>query len=197
MRRRELACALLGGALGGSVRATTVVEGASFEDAVTIGGQRLILNGVGVAMQLIEKVHVSALYLQAPQTDPVQLLGMVGPKRIETVFLRKVSSRALTRFFVNGMRSSAEARSLMQHISDVARFGELFSKGGDRNAGDRIAMDWVPGRGLEARVSGQLVEPVVNNEVVFRLLLDLYTGASANKRLREGLLAGGPAKVVK
>jgi hypothetical protein len=171
-----------------AAHAAPPVEGVTFEDAVTIAGQKLALNGIGVGQQLIEKVHVSALYLNARKSDTAGVLAADGAKRLETVFVRKVSARALSRFFVNGLRKSAESRALMQHITDVARFGELFDKSGERAAGDRVTMDWVPGSGIEVRINGKLLTPIINNEPIYRLLLDMYVGPDANKRLREGLL---------
>jgi hypothetical protein len=192
-RRRILVAALAGAAP--SARAD-VVEGIPFDDITVVANQRLVLNGIGVGQQLTEKVHVAALYLVARQADATAVLAAPGAKRLETVFLRRVSSRALTRFFVNGMRESAESRALMQHIADVARFGELFSSTGERLVGDRVTMDWVPGTGIEVRVNARLLAPVINNEAIYRLLLDVHVGPKANRRLRDGLLASAQAASV-
>jgi hypothetical protein len=189
-RRRAWLLALAGLAAPWARAADSTVEGMAFAARVQLGGQTLQLNGVGVGQQLIEKVHVSALYLSRRSSDAAAVIDGGGPKRLETVFLRRVSAKALTRFFVNGMRQSAQTRALMQHLGDVARFGELFDRSGERAAGDRVTMDWLPGSGTEVRVNGRLLSPVIETEAIYKLLLDLYIGAGANRRLREGLLAG-------
>jgi hypothetical protein len=164
------------------------VEGIAFEDAATVNGQRLKLNGVGVGQQLSEKIHVSALYLTEPQTDASRILTSKEARRLEVVLLRRVSERMSERFFLTTMKKSTYGKELLQHTEDLGRFGEIFAKAGDRNAGDRIQIDWVPSVGIEVRINGKRLQPTVNNEVVYRVLLDGYIGVRSGRALREGLL---------
>jgi hypothetical protein len=169
--------------------ATQAVEGINFEESANVAGQRLVLNGIGVGQQLAEKVHVTGLYIASKQSDNAKILTLAGAKRLEIVFMRKVPEKASSRFFINALRQSGESKALAFHFEDMTRFGELFGKNGDRSAGDRVQIDWVPGTGIEVRINGKLAQPVINNEIIYRVLLDGFVGIKAPRRLREGLLS--------
>jgi hypothetical protein len=166
------------------------IDGVSFADTITVGGKPLVLNGVALNRQLSEKIYVAALYMRAPQTNATQALASTGAKRLEIVFLRQIPARGLSRTLISSMRDSPDHKALTDNVNDLVAFGQLFDKAGARAAGDRVAMDWVPERGLEVRINDKLLEPVINNEVIYRLLLGIFIGPKAKEPVRTGLLAG-------
>lgn len=163
------------------------IEGVTFEDAVTLGGQRLMLNGVGLGQQLTEKVVVAGLYLGSRQTTAETVLATPGPKRLELVYLRKLSSKAMSRALTKAMRESDERNELNKDTLSLVEFGQIFDSAGDRNLGDRITLDWLPGVGTEMRLNGKLLG-TIKSEAIYRLLLRIHVGAKARERMREGLL---------
>jgi Chalcone isomerase-like len=170
------------------------LEGVNFDDVATVGGQRLVLNGVGLGQQLTEKIVVAGLYLGNKQTSGDAVIAQAGAKRLELVYLRKLSSKAMSRALTKAMRDSDEKSELTKDPVALAEWGQTFDSAGDRNAGDRVTIDWIPGTGMEMRLNGRLLESKPNkNEAIFRLLLRIHVGPKARERMREGLLGGDKA----
>jgi Chalcone isomerase-like len=164
------------------------IEGVNFDDQAMVQGQRLILNGVGLNQQLSEKVFVAALYLPSKQTTLQSINTLQGAKRLELNYLRKVSSKTISRYFTKAMRDSDEKNELMKDPMSLFEFGRIFDTGGDRIAGDRVTIDWIPGKGIDLRLNGASKGNPINNEALYRLLINSLTGPKAKTKMRDGLL---------
>jgi hypothetical protein len=164
------------------------IEGINFEDQAVVQGQRLVLNGVGLNQQLSEKVFVAALYLPSKQTTLQGINTLQGAKRIELSYLRKVSSKAISKFFTKAMRDSDEKNELIKDPMSLFEFGRIFDTGGDRVAGDRVSIDWIPGKGMDLRLNGTSKGAPINNEALYRLLVNSLAGAKSKAKMRDGLL---------
>ena len=167
---------------------TRQVEGISFEEGITIDKHKLVLNGIGLNQQLSEKISVLGLYLPSKQTTSQGASSVQGAKRIELVYLRKVSSKAMSRYLMKAMRDSDEKSELLKDPQALADFGRIFDTAGDRAAGDRVTIDWIPGRGMEMKVGGKAKGEPINSEALYRLLINSVTGPKAKEKMRDGLL---------
>jgi Chalcone isomerase-like len=167
-------------------------EGIIFEGTMRLDGQPLELNGIGMGQQLTEKVFVSGLYLPSEKPiikkDFATIAKMPGAKRIETVYLRKTASSNLSRFLTKAMRASTDKEALNSSFDALLEFGRQFSSAGDRVAGDRVTMDWIPAKGFLIQINEKPLGEPIKSEAIFRLLLEVHIGPAARERLRDGLL---------
>jgi len=88
---RGLRCLVVGLAvLAGSAGAQVVVEGARYDSSIALGGQPLLLNGVGVRKRLVFDIYVGGLYVTKRAARTEELVSQPGPKRVALRFLRDV-----------------------------------------------------------------------------------------------------------
>jgi hypothetical protein len=190
MRRHALCCFAVISYLflAHAVHAARLVEDVVFSDKVSVEGQALSLNGVGVGRRLSEKFTVLALYLPAPAKDFTTAVKMKGAKRLEIVNLRPLSTRNMGKYFLQAMRDSSDKEALQKDSFAFYEFGSLFDSAGDRAMGDRTTLDFVPGTGLVVRVNGKAQGKPVDSEPIFNMLMESFTGAKARESMRNGLL---------
>jgi len=63
------------------------VEDVNVADSATVGGQALVLNGVGVRTKLFFDIYIGALYLPAKSDDAAKVIHSAGNKRVWMHFL--------------------------------------------------------------------------------------------------------------
>ena len=100
---RWLAVALA--VVAGSAGAQVVVEGARYDSSIVLGGQPLLLNGVGVRKRLVFDIYVGGLYVSKRAARTEELVSQPGPKRVALRFLRDVEGE----LFVNSLHVGLKA----------------------------------------------------------------------------------------
>lgn len=179
---RAIACtcaALLLAALPAQARS---LEGQSFPDAITVDGQKLVLNGIGMRQATVFKVNVyaGALYLPAKSSDGGAILQKDEPWRVHMKFVRDVEAPKLVEawnegFSKNGGKGGAALTKLNGWMSDVKE-------------GDAMVFTYVPGKGLEVSVKGK-VKGTVGDATFARTFLSIWLGKSPpNAGLKSGML---------
>lgn len=68
----------------------TDVAGVKYDHAVTVGGQRLLLNGAGIRTRFGFKVYTAGLYLAQKAATPEAVYASSGARRLKIVTLSKV-----------------------------------------------------------------------------------------------------------
>ena len=61
--------------------------GVTLPDTTQVGGQTLVLNGLGVRTKFTVKVYVAGLYLEQKSSDPDAIIKMNAPKQIVMKFV--------------------------------------------------------------------------------------------------------------
>ncbi len=177
----DLACA--------AAPANTVVEGVKFDNEITVGGQKLQLNGAGVRYKLVFKMYALGLYLPKKSTSVDEILAMPGPKRVRMVALRDVPMSEFGRLTARGIQNQATREDFVKILPDIARIGQLYSSFDRAFQGDEVILDWTPGTGMTTHFRGELRGDPFTEPALFQTLLKIWLGAKpADVQLKDALL---------
>ncbi len=188
--RYRLWCAALAAALvlpAGAVRAREC-DGVSFPEHLTVQGQTLTLNGLGIrkATWFRIKVYVGALYLAHPSSDAAAILKASEPSEIVLHFMWSVSASQLREAWKDGFAKSAAAQ-LPQLRSRIAQFDRWMT---GAKSGQSMAFVHVPGQGIEYLLDDAPRGRITGDDFA-RALLGIWLGQKPPGRaLKAGLLGG-------
>lgn len=172
------------------------VESVQLDDAVTVGGQKLVLNGAGFRKRGYFKTDVQAVYVGKKETTLEGLVKQPGPKRITIYVLKEIPGATISRYFVGDFKlvtTDAEFKAL---INEIGIIGSVYGGLHKVNKGDIVNIDWVPGKGIMTLFNGK---PIVlengqnsmntpNAELMYQIFLRIYTGPAVPEELRLNLL---------
>jgi hypothetical protein len=181
------AIAILALARAGAARAGEC-DGVSFPDHITVQGQDLTLNGLGLrkATWFGIKVYVGALYLKHPSRNAAAILNTEEPSEIVLQFVRSVSAGELRGAWRDGFAHSApgELARLRSRIEQV----NGWMKG--VKSGERMVFVRIPGQGIRYFLDGTL-EGTIKGEDFAKAFLGIWLGPNPpGRRLKAGLLGG-------
>lgn len=184
------AAALFAAALAlGTPAGAQQAAAARHEASADVRGAKLQLNGSGVRYKAVFQVYSAALYLPRKASTPEDVFGMAGSKRVALTMLREIDSAELGKLFSRGMEDNMERSAFSRLVPGIMRMSQIFSDQKKLDAGDAIAIDWVPGTGTLVTVRGvQQGEPFKEPEF-FQALLRIWLGRQpADWRLKDALL---------
>ena len=188
--RIRLECLVLVAALamaGGAVHAGQC-DGVSFPDQVTVHGQVLALNGLGIrkATFFRIKVYVGALYLAHRSSDAAAILRHDESSEIALHFLWHVTTGELRDAWREGFARSAQGR-LAQLRSRIALL-DGWMHGVD--SGQTMTFVHTRGQGIEYLLDG-VKQGTIPGADFARAFLGIWLGARPpGKALKAGLLGG-------
>ncbi len=119
------------------------LAGVTMPETLTVGGETLKLNGVGLRKKAIFKVYVGGLYLDVPARDPAAILARDGAKAVRMQFLRDLKKTQLVDAFREGFEGNAPEKAAAQKGA-VDRFLSLVP---DVKEGEILTVAYTPGRG--------------------------------------------------
>ena len=185
---RCLAAASLCGALAQPALAVDV-GGVKLDDTVQLASRELKLNGAGVRYKVIFKVYTIALYLPEKKTQLADILALPGPRRLEIVMLRDITSDELGKAFMQGLNRSSDQADRTRLLSQTMQFGAMFEMVPGLKKGDILTVDWLPEEGTLCRLNGKQVGDKVPELAFYNALLKMWIGAHpADTQLRAHLL---------
>lgn len=193
-RRRLLVAAAAGLVVGTGAQAAAPiqVEGVTFAGTTTVAGQALELNGVGLRAVAWLKGYAAGLYLTGRARTPQQVLSATGAKRLQLQMLLGVDTVEFIKAFDKGVARNTAPAELPALTGRMARFDALLRAIGKVKKRDVIDLDWLPGRGLQLALNGQLRGAPIPGEDLYAALLRIFVGERpADPELKIGLL-GGP-----
>lgn len=89
------------------------IEKIDFPDELTLGAQKLVLNGAGLRTKkklgMNFKVYVAGLYLPAKNADANAVIASPGNKVLELVFMRSVDRETLQEAWQEGFNKNCKA----------------------------------------------------------------------------------------
>ncbi len=151
MLRRLLVCA---GVVTFAVAALGAeLAGVKVPDTATVGGQQLVLNGLGLRKKAIFSVYVGALYLPATSSDPAAIIALEAPKRMEMHFVRDVGKDKIAEGWRDGFANNSAAKLPELQL----RLDEFAAKWADMKSGEMAAMTYAGGGVLKLELKGQEV----------------------------------------
>jgi len=162
--------------------------GVAMPDAVTVNGQVLSLNGMGLraATFLKVKVYVAGLYLPGKSADASAIIRSAQPWQLVLNFVRDVDTADINKAWREGFEKNA--RDQLATLQD--RIARLEGYMQDFREGSTLTFSHVPGRGTEIVVDGK-TRGIIEGSDFGAALISIWLGDPPNAGLKEGLL-GGP-----
>ncbi len=173
-----------------STQAQTVeVSGVKYEQALSLGGQTLQLNGAGTRYKAVFQVYTAGLYLSAKASSLEAVLSAAGPKRLHIVMLREVDGNELGRLFTKGIEQNASREEFSKSINGVLRVAEIFSSRKSLAAGEHFSIDFMPGTGSVIFLNGKPQGAPIKEPEFYSALLRIWLGKlPADDQLKDALL---------
>lgn len=185
---RSLAAACLCAGLAQPALAVEV-GGVKLDETVQLASRELKLNGAGVRYKVIFKVYTIALYLPEKKNQLADILALPGPRRLEIVMLRDITSDELGKAFMQGLNRSSDQADRTRLLSQTMQFGAMFEMVPGLKKGDILTVDWLPEEGTLCRLNGKQVGDKVPELAFYNALLKIWLGAHpADLQLRAHLL---------
>lgn len=191
--------ALLAGALlafsCGQAASAAEVSGVKFADTVKVAGKELHVNGVGVRYKFIVKVYAAGLYLQEKQSTVEDVLKSDGPRRMQLVMMREVSSEDFGDAFMSGLNNNVDSKDKSKIVTQISKFGEMFALLDALKKGDVLDLDWIPGTGTQCYLNGKKIGEVTPDIIFYNSVLKIWLGDKpADNKLKTNLLAAAAPK---
>jgi len=157
--------------------------GKSFAATQSVGGETLVLNGVGVrkATFLKVKVYAAGLYLPEKSSDAKAILNADQKWRIVMKLVRDADAESLREGFIEAFKKNGNA-GLKKSITKLNTFIS------DMKKGDVVTITYEPGKGT--KVSHKNGGGRVKGKVLGKAMLQIWLGNPPNKSLKTGMLGG-------
>lgn len=124
--------------------------GVQMADSLTVGGERLVLNGMAIRDKFFIKVYIGGLYLQKPAHNAEEILHADTPRALLMQFVREVKRDKLVAAYGEGFSNNAADLTARQK-TNIERFYAFLP---DVKDGDRIGYVYEPGKGSRFSLNG-------------------------------------------
>lgn len=162
------------------------IAGVSFDDKITIGGESLILNGVGLRKKLLVKVYAAGLYLKQKATDPYAIIEADDAMAIVLRFIHdEVSQENLIKAWKEGFEKSTKGQEAKIH-KEIEVFNSLFNA--PARKGDVYEFAYVPKEGTIIKINGKELKKLPGLEFKKALFGIWLCDEPADASLKNGLL---------
>ena len=162
---------------------------AAFPATQRLADTELQLNGQGVRHRFMFKVYEMALYTTSKVATVEQLMALPGPKRLSFVALRELPGTDLGLAFLKGLSANSSKEAVQKYATATNRLIEIFSGKPKLQPGDSFAMEFIPGKGTQFYILGQVQGAPVGDDEFFKMVLRIWVGPSpADRQLRDDLL---------
>ena len=179
-----LACAFSQGAVAAEV------AGVKFPDTAKVGGKELQLNGLGVRTKLVFRVYAAGLYLTEKASTVEDVMKADGPRRVQLVMMREISSDDFGNAFMTGLNNNLDSKDKAKIVTQISKFGEMFALLDALKKGDVLDLDWIPGTGTTCYLNGKRVGEVTPDLAFYNSILKIWLGEKpADTSLKPKLLA--------
>jgi hypothetical protein len=189
--------ALLAGAFGQAAIAAEVA-GVKYADTVKVAGKDLQLNGLGVRTKVVFKVYAAGLYLQEKKSTVEDVLAAEGPRRMQLVMMRDVTSDDFGNNFMSGINNNLDSKDKTKIVTQISKFGEMFALLEALKKGDVLDLDWIPGQGTTCYLNGKRIGDITPDIAFYNAILKIWLGNKpADNSLKPKLLAPAAAAAKK
>jgi len=181
MNRRNTLKSLLAAALVASsfslpAFAAADVAGIKFDDSASVAGKDLKLNGAGLRTKFLFKVYAMGLYLQDKKTTTADILASQGPRRVNLVMMRELTSEEFGNAFMAGLNANSDQAERTKVLPQTMKFGEMFAQISALKKGDVLTMDWLPGEGTQCMLNGKKIGDMVPDVAFYNAILRIWIG---------------------
>jgi len=184
-----LAVGLLG--FAGIAGAQVVVEGARYDATVLLGGEPLVLNGVGVRKRFVFDIYVGGLYVGKKASRTEELVGQPGPKRVALRFLREVEGELFVNSLHVGLKANHSEAELARWQKQIETLTTTIKTIALARRGDTVYFDYTPQDGTRVSVNGVTRGPLIPGDDFYAAVLRVWLGETpADAGLKKGMLGG-------
>lgn len=162
------------------------LAGVALPDSEQVGGQELVLNGLGLREKAWIDVYVGALYLPETTDTAETAINMQGPSRMVMHFVRDVPADKIVDGWNDGFHNNNE-KAAVEGLGDrLEKFNSFFSN--DIKEGEAVLLDYVPGEGTKVSIAGE-EKGVIEGEDFNSALRAVWLGPKPPSRdFQKGLL---------
>lgn len=162
-----------------------------FPNDVTVGGQKLFINGYGMRFRFGFRVYAAALYTPTKLTKNEDVIKPTVAKRMQLVAQRDVKGDDFGKLFARGIEENMSKEDFSKIINGVIRMGNIFADAKQFAKGEVIIVDVIPGTGLVTTFRGkQQGEPIKEPEFSQAMMQIWFGRKPADEQLRVALLGG-------
>lgn len=160
------------------------LAGVTMPDTVDVGGDKLVLNGLGLREMLFIDIYVAGLYLPTKTHDPATIINSDVHKRVVMHFIyRHVSPSQVKDTFHEGILNQPGGEKLASQVAILESFMTE-----DIYSGEEFAVDYTPGVGTTIYAKG-VKKGTIPGVDLMKALFSIYVGPKpATEALKQGLL---------
>jgi hypothetical protein len=185
-----VAAALVAGAAS-AVAQPVVVQGARYDASIVLGGEPLVLNGVGVRKRFVFDIYVGGLYVAKKAARTEELVRQVGPKRVALRFLRDVEGDLFVDSLHAGLKANHTEVELARWKHQVETLTTTIRTIALARRGDTVYFDFTPQDGTRVSVNGVTRGALIPGEDFYAAVLRVWLGETpADAGLKKGMLGG-------
>ena len=152
------------------------VSGVKFDESAKVAGKDLVLNGAGLRTKFIIKVYAAGLYLTEKKNAVPEVLKLDGPRRMQLVMMRDISSEDFGQAFMTGLDHNIDNAEKSKYVSQISKFGELFGSIPGVKKGDRLNIDWIPASGTVIELNGKKLGEPIPDMGFYNAVLRIWLG---------------------
>lgn len=172
-----------------AVAAQVTLHGVKFDENVTLGSSKLMLNGAGTRYKGPFKVYTAGLYVGKKSATTEELLAQPGAKRMTVIMLRDIDASELGKLFIRGVEDNMERSAMSKLIPGLMRMSQIFTEHKKLATGDQFTIDWIPGTGTVVSVRGVPQGEPFKEPEFFNALMRIWLGpVPADWKLKDSLL---------
>ncbi len=162
----------------------------NFPKQIQVEGVKLSLNGLGTRYKAIFKVYDMGLYTTAKASTLQEVLNTPGPKKLEFVALRELSTTDLGQLFYRGIKENSTPAQYLKHSTSAIRISEVASGRSKIMPGESFSMEFVHGKGLTFSIMDKPQGAPIGDAEFFAMVLSIWLGpVPADYKLKDALLS--------
>lgn len=160
------------------------LAGVTMPDTAQVGGDDLVLNGMGLRKKAFIKVYVAGLYLADRNSDAAAILAEDSPRKTLMNFRYGVKAKQLCDAWKEGLEKNTPGAS-----SEVkADFETLCGYMADMEKGEEMAYTYEPGKGTTVEAKGSIMGTIEGKPFADALWACWVGPEPPGKAFKEGLL---------
>jgi hypothetical protein len=127
------------------------LAGVTLPDKAEVGGQSLMLNGLGLRTKFFIKVYVGGLYLPQKEKAAAKVMAEDVPRRMVLHFLYSVSKDQMCDAWKEGLEQNTPKApaDVKKSFTQLCGWMEPIPKGNE------LVLTYIPGKGTEVEVNGK------------------------------------------
>lgn len=158
------------------------LAGVTLPDSATVGGQPVVLNGIGLREKYMIDVYVAGLYLTSKTTSAEQAITQDAPKRIVMSMVRDLTKEQLAESIQEAAAKQSLSAEAQAGIDQLSGWMAAVPEGG------KVVLDYIPGQGTSLSISGSS-KGTVAGTATMQAIWRIYLGSPpVTEDLRRGLL---------